>query len=183
MDHWDPAVTGRPPVSSLSGPGAVDTTGGLGYLVSGLRASHSLKRLIERRRVLQDVASISSRALASSRAASKPSIGASRSTEVLMCPLLRVRECGSHIKQRGENGVFCDVFCDDSGLDLQNVDRLTTGKTKRGDHLQSGADRDRTGDPLLAKQVLSHLSYIPADKTGGPSWDRTRDLALIKRAL
>ena len=24
-----------------------------------------------------------------------------------------------------------------------------------------GADRDRTGDPLLAKQVLSQLSYIP----------------------
>jgi hypothetical protein len=46
-----------------------------------------------------------------------------------------------------------------------------------------GDDRIRTGDPLLAKQVLSQLSYIPADKTGGPSWDRTRDLALIKRAL
>ena len=28
-----------------------------------------------------------------------------------------------------------------------------------------GDDRIRTGDPLLAKQVLSHLSYIPADKT------------------
>jgi hypothetical protein len=25
----------------------------------------------------------------------------------------------------------------------------------------SGADRDRTGDPLLAKQVLSQLSYRP----------------------
>jgi hypothetical protein len=24
-----------------------------------------------------------------------------------------------------------------------------------------GDDRNRTGDPLLAKQVLSHLSYIP----------------------
>src|SRR5204863_8701248 len=28
-----------------------------------------------------------------------------------------------------------------------------------------GDDRIRTGDPLLAKQVISHLSYIPADKT------------------
>jgi hypothetical protein len=28
-----------------------------------------------------------------------------------------------------------------------------------------GDDRIRTGDPLLAKQVLSHLSYIPAAKT------------------
>jgi hypothetical protein len=27
----------------------------------------------------------------------------------------------------------------------------------------SGADRDRTGDPLLAKQVLSQLSYRPED--------------------
>ena len=46
-----------------------------------------------------------------------------------------------------------------------------------------GDDRIRTGDPLLAKQVLSQLSYIPARDGGGPSWDRTRDLALIKRAL
>jgi hypothetical protein len=43
-----------------------------------------------------------------------------------------------------------------------------------------GDDRIRTGDPLRARQVLSQLSYIPR---GGPSWDRTRDLALIKRAL
>ena len=27
-----------------------------------------------------------------------------------------------------------------------------------------GADRDRTGDPLLAKQVLSQLSYSPSLK-------------------
>jgi hypothetical protein len=31
-----------------------------------------------------------------------------------------------------------------------------------------GADRDRTGDPLLAKQVLSQLSYSPVGKDGGP---------------
>src|SRR5215468_12372909 len=46
-----------------------------------------------------------------------------------------------------------------------------------------GDDRIRTGDPLLAKQVLSQLSYIPNTHSGGPSWGRTRDLALIKRAL
>ena len=47
-----------------------------------------------------------------------------------------------------------------------------------------GDDRSRTGDPLLAKQVLSQLSYIPGITfSGGPSWGRTRDLALIKRAL
>jgi hypothetical protein len=31
-----------------------------------------------------------------------------------------------------------------------------------------GADRDRTGDPLLAKQVLSQLSYSPNLINGGP---------------
>ena len=31
----------------------------------------------------------------------------------------------------------------------------------QGHNLASGADRDRTGDPLLAKQVLSQLSYRP----------------------
>ena len=63
-----------------------------------------------------------------------------------------------------------------------------------------GDERNRTADPLLAKQVLSHLSYIPRmildgrlnipnrrskirHVGGGPSWDRTRDLTLIKRAL
>jgi hypothetical protein len=30
-----------------------------------------------------------------------------------------------------------------------------------------GADRDRTGDPLLAKQVLSQLSYSPEVKMVG----------------
>ena len=30
-----------------------------------------------------------------------------------------------------------------------------------GSKLVGGRDRDRTGDPLLAKQVLSQLSYTP----------------------
>ena len=29
-----------------------------------------------------------------------------------------------------------------------------------------GADRDRTDDPLLAKQVLSQLSYSPVSRSG-----------------
>ena len=34
---------------------------------------------------------------------------------------------------------------------------------------KSGGDgRDRTGDPLLAKQVLSQLSYIPAHPSSKP---------------
>jgi hypothetical protein len=36
-----------------------------------------------------------------------------------------------------------------------------TAETAAGHDLASGADRDRTGDPLLAKQVLSQLSYRP----------------------
>ena len=68
---------------------------------------------------------------------------------------------------------------------------------------RGGDERNRTADPLLAKQVLSRLSYIPTiemrnskcgirnphspfripHSSGGPSWDRTRDLTLIKRAL
>ena len=30
--------------------------------------------------------------------------------------------------------------------------------------LVGGRDRDRTGDPLLAKQVLSQLSYTPTEE-------------------
>ena len=51
----------------------------------------------------------------------------------------------------------------------------------------SGADRDRTGDPLLAKQVLSQLSYGPLIRSlalnGGSGKSRTSDLTLIRGAL
>ena len=54
-----------------------------------------------------------------------------------------------------------------------------------------GAERDRTADPLLAKQVLSQLSYSPnrsdlcqiPNQNGGPGQTRTADLTLIRRAL
>ena len=69
-----------------------------------------------------------------------------------------------------------------------------------------GGERDRTDDPLLAKQVLSQLSYTPnfnfMSQTinsseqhaalsawdflftfGGPNWNRTNDLTLIRGAL
>ena len=52
---------------------------------------------------------------------------------------------------------------------------------------EGGGDRrDRTVDPLLAKQVLSQLSYTPTSshiKGGGPKWTRTTDLTIISRAL
>ena len=40
---------------------------------------------------------------------------------------------------------------------VRNVEDVQTG----------GADRDRTDDPLLAKQVLSQLSYSPEGLKGG----------------
>ena len=58
-----------------------------------------------------------------------------------------------------------------------------------------GANRDRTGDLLLAKQALSQLSYGPAwfclrIRRGGPrwlvggsGWIRTIDPRLIKTVL
>ena len=47
-----------------------------------------------------------------------------------------------------------------------------------------GDNRDRTDDPLLAKQVLSQLSYTPIFfLNGGPKWARTTDLTIISRAL
>jgi hypothetical protein len=33
-----------------------------------------------------------------------------------------------------------------------------------------GARRDRTADPLLAKQMLSQLSYGPLSHAGGSGW-------------
>ncbi len=50
-----------------------------------------------------------------------------------------------------------------------------------------GGERDRTDDPLLAKQVLSHLSYTPrlspTEANGGSGWIRTNDPRLIKTVL
>ena len=45
-----------------------------------------------------------------------------------------------------------------------------------------GGERDRTDDPLLAKQVLSQLSYTPGI-CGGSGWIRTNDPRLIKTVL
>ncbi len=46
-----------------------------------------------------------------------------------------------------------------------------------------GGERDRTDDPLLAKQVLSQLSYTPMVTYGGSGWIRTNDPRLIKTML
>ena len=53
----------------------------------------------------------------------------------------------------------------------------------------NGDGEIRTLDPLLARQVLSQLSYAPISLTrslssvSGLKWTRTTDLTLIRRAL
>ena len=49
--------------------------------------------------------------------------------------------------------------------------------------INGGGERDRTDDPLLAKQVLSQLSYTPRVADGGSGWIRTNDPRLIKTVL
>ena len=56
----------------------------------------------------------------------------------------------------------------------------STKKITQHKYIYGGDEEDRTPDPLLARQVLSQLSYTP---TGGLRWTRTTDLTLIRRAL
>ena len=50
-----------------------------------------------------------------------------------------------------------------------------------------GDEETRTPDPLLAKEMLYQLSYVPAVRSwtedGGRFWTRTRDLCLIRAVL
>jgi len=46
-----------------------------------------------------------------------------------------------------------------SSFRVSRTTRNLTVETRN--RISGGADRDRTGDPLLAKQVLSQLSYSP----------------------
>jgi hypothetical protein len=48
-----------------------------------------------------------------------------------------------------------------------------------------GDEETRTPDPLLAKEMLLQLSYVPSPsrECGGLFWTRTRDLCLIRAVL
>jgi hypothetical protein len=48
-----------------------------------------------------------------------------------------------------------------------------------------GDEETRTPDPLLAKEMLCQLSYVPfrRNECGGRFWTRTRDLCLIRAVL
>ena len=50
-----------------------------------------------------------------------------------------------------------DRYRDDIGVAVAHCGRDQTGREKKS----GGRDRVRTCDPLLAKQVLSQLSYTP----------------------
>jgi hypothetical protein len=86
-------------------------------------------------------------------------------------------------KKEGFTCRFADFYSNCQGASAVAV---TTVNDRR-----SGDGRARTGDPLLAKQVLSQLSYAPKPSSGrpsrcgrrGPFWIRTRDLTVISRAL
>ena len=56
-----------------------------------------------------------------------------------------------------------------------------SNKAQEAQKWDGGGERDRTDDPLLAKQVLSQLSYTPC--FGGSGWIRTNDPRLIKTVL
>ena len=52
--------------------------------------------------------------------------------------------------------------------------------------LVGGDEETRTPDPLLAKEMLCQLSYVPVRvgvSDGGRFWTRTRDLCLIRAVL
>ena len=50
-----------------------------------------------------------------------------------------------------------------AGLSPQTVNSYFRRAATVVDLRNGGRDRDRTGDPLLAKQVLSQLSYTPTE--------------------
>ena len=71
---------------------------------------------------------------------------------------------------------------------LSRIDHPAASDTTA--HAHGGGGRNRTDDPLLAKQVLYQLSYAPnlifQDRVpghGGPGRTRTSDPTLIKRVL
>jgi hypothetical protein len=62
---------------------------------------------------------------------------------------------------------------------------LSCAALRRSDTSEGGGDEEtRTPDPLLAKEMLCQLSYVPMSwKGGGRFWTRTRDLCLIRAVL
>ena len=80
-------------------------------------------------------------------------------------------------------------------IQFSRYEKCLTRNCQAGRSDQSGDGEIRTHDPLLARQVLSQLSYTPTQhlllksfcrlrqKENGLKWTRTTDLTLIRRAL
>ena len=70
---------------------------------------------------------------------------------------------------------------------MNNLCRYLLLPVITSNHIRSGDKGIRTLDPLLARQVLSQLSYTPvwnySLSANGLKWTRTIDLTLIRRAL
>ena len=94
------------------------------------------------------------------------------------------------------NSPACSTLPEKEGFTCRFADfysscQGTSAVAVTAERIRSGDGRARTGDPLLAKQVLSQLSYAPVHSRGaaiqvrrrGPFWIRTRDLTVISRAL
>ena len=73
----------------------------------------------------------------------------------------------------------CLQLTDWCGLAQDRI--LRCGSRRVGD---GGDEETRTPDPLLAKEMLCQLSYVPlGPESGGRFWTRTRDLCLIRAVL
>ncbi len=63
--------------------------------------------------------------------------------------------------------------------------RFGSSASRLGLEGAGGDEETRTPDPLLAKEMLCQLSYVPSrrNECGGRFWTRTRDLCLIRAVL
>ena len=67
----------------------------------------------------------------------------------------------------------------------EGTDQGAEGVNGGAPDAEGGGDEEtRTPDPLLAKEMLCQLSYVPRRQgSGGRYWTRTSDLCLIRAAL
>ena len=71
-------------------------------------------------------------------------------------------------------------------MDLTLPRVIPSSSVVAGTRRKGGGDEEtRTPDPLLAKETLCQLSYVPEPGCvgGGRFWTRTRDLCLIRAVL
>jgi hypothetical protein len=101
----------------------------------------------------------------------------------------RTRDDGSRTSLRTVGLSPCGTRWVVPGIDPDySVDAIVVTETSGGPPpgKVGGDEETRTPDPLLAKEMLFQLSYVPAlvaPRSGGRTWTRTRDLGLIRAAL